>query len=70
LGNDYRRLDRWLSKAGIKRAFPGIRGRDIPGFYIRKEYDKIEAHNIDDLNTSEELFKFLKAANPELIPFD
>ncbi|MEM1558225.1 MAG: ribonuclease H-like domain-containing protein [Thermoproteota archaeon] len=70
LGNDYRRLDLWLSRAGIKRARPEIKGRDIPGFFARKEYDKIEAHNIDDLNTSEKLFKYLKKANPELIPFD
>jgi hypothetical protein len=64
LGNDYRSLNRWLSKAGIKRAHPEITGKDIPGFYARKEYEKIEAHNIDDLNTSEELFQFPQGSQP------
>jgi len=70
LGNDRRSLNHWLSKARIKRKYPEITGKDIPTFYDNKEYEKILAHNLDDLASSEELFKFLKEMNPALIPFD
>lgn len=70
LGNDYRSLKLWLDRAGIKRRYPELEGRHMPIFFDKKEYEKIERHNKDDLNTSEELFKFLKKINPELIPFD
>jgi Predicted exonuclease len=70
LGNDRRSLNHWLSKARIKRKYPDITGRDIPILYSKKEYEKILAHNFDDLISSEKLFKFLKKINPALIPFD
>ncbi len=69
LGNDFRSLNEWLQRAGIKRAEPDLDGRDVPIFFEQKEYSKIEAHNIDDLNTSETLFRFLKKENPELLRF-
>ncbi len=69
LGNDFRSLSLWLEKAGIKRAAPDLDGSDIPIFYQQKDYPKIEAHNMDDLHTSEALFLFLKKENPELLRF-
>jgi uncharacterized protein YprB with RNaseH-like and TPR domain len=69
LGNDFRSLKYWLEKAGIE-SDRDIRGHQIPGLYERKEFAPIEAHNVDDLNTSEQLFLFLKQNNPELLPFD
>ena len=70
LGNDFRSLSLWIRKAGIKSRCPHIRGRHIPKFYEKKEYEKIIEHNLDDLETSEKLFRFLKEANPELLPFE
>ncbi len=69
LGNDFRSLSLWLERAGIKRTAPDLDGHDIPIFFERKEYPKIEAHNTDDLFTSEALFLYLKKENPELLPF-
>jgi uncharacterized protein YprB with RNaseH-like and TPR domain len=70
LGNDYRSLHSWLLKAGIKRDYPDLEGKDMPIFFAKGEFKKIEAHNLDDLITSEKLFKYLKEKNPTLIPFD
>lgn len=70
LGNDYRSLKFWLRKAGIERDFPDLDGRNVPTFFEKGEFKKIEQHNKDDLNTSERLFKFLKKRNPELLPFE
>jgi uncharacterized protein YprB with RNaseH-like and TPR domain len=70
LGNDLRSLRLWLRRAGIKRDYPELDGRDMPSLFERGEYKKIEQHNIDDLNTSEKLFIFLKEKNPELLPFE
>jgi hypothetical protein len=70
LGNDFRSLSLWLERAGIQRTVPELDGRDIPVLFERKEYSKVLAHNLDDLNTSEALFKFLKKENPELLSFD
>lgn len=50
----------WLNKLGIKRSYEDIMGAQIPLFYKKKEYQKIEQHNIDDLNTSEELQQITK----------
>lgn len=69
LGNDFRSLSYWLKKASIKRKFPELDGKRVPIYFEKKEYDKIEKHNVDDLETSEALFKFLKELNPELLPF-
>jgi hypothetical protein len=70
LGNDYRSLKFWLRNAEIERDFPELDGRDMPSFFEKGEFKKIEQHNKDDLNTSERLFKFLKMKNPELLPFE
>jgi len=69
LGNDFRSLKYWLKKAGIKREHPELDGKDVPVYFKNKEYDKIVKHNLDDLITSEKLFKYLKERNPELLPF-
>ena len=68
LGNDFRGLNYWLGKAGIKKQSE-ILGRDIPRLYRMREYAKIESHNLDDLNTSELLFLYLKKNNPEVLRF-
>lgn len=70
LGNDYRSLVTWLSVSEIERDHPELDGRDMPKYFEKEEYEKIEQHNNDDLNTSEKLFQFLKTKNPELIPFE
>jgi len=70
LGNDYRSLKHWLHEAGIRKKYPDLNGRDMPLFFEKKDFGKIVRHNIDDLNTSEKLFRFLKKMNPELIPFE
>jgi uncharacterized protein YprB with RNaseH-like and TPR domain len=70
LGNDYRSLASWLQRASIERKYADLKGRDMPTFFESKDYDKIVNHNLDDLNTSEELFRFLKKTNPDFIPFD
>lgn len=70
LGNDYRSLAYWLGKANIKRKYPDLAGKEIPRFYEKKDFQKIINHNLDDLRTSEQMFKFLKKNNPELIPFE
>lgn len=69
LGNDFRSLKHWLNKAGIKRKYPDLDGRDVPIYFEKGDYDKIVKHNLDDLVTSEKLFKYLKKMNPELLPF-
>ena len=68
LGNDYKSMVSWLKNSGIEREYPDLDGRDMPIFYKEEQYDKIVQHNIDDLNTSEKLFNFLKGRNPELLP--
>jgi len=70
LGNDYRSLNYWLGQAHIRKKYPDLKGRDMPDFFERKEFEKIVNHNIDDLRTSEKMFKFLKKMNPKLIPFE
>lgn len=70
LGNDMRSLRYWLSQAGIKRKNPELEGKDMPVYFEKREFKKIEEHNMDDLNTSEVLFKFLKERNPEFLRFD
>jgi uncharacterized protein YprB with RNaseH-like and TPR domain len=70
LGNDYRSLKHWLQQANIKRKYPELEGRDMPNCFGREDYEKIINHNVDDLTTSEKLFKFLKKMNPQLIPFE
>jgi len=69
LGNDFRSLKHWLNQAGIKRKYPELDGRNVPNYFKNKEYDKIVKHNLDDLVTSEKLFRYLKKKNPELLPF-
>ena len=68
LGNDYRSMVSWLERAGIEREYPDLDGRDMPIFYKEGQYEKIVQHNIDDLNTSENLFNYLKERNPDLLP--
>jgi uncharacterized protein YprB with RNaseH-like and TPR domain len=70
LGNDYRSLASWLDKAEIKREHPELSGRNMPRYYEEGQYEKIIQHNIDDLNTSEKLFHFLREKNPEILPFE
>jgi len=70
LGNDYRSLDHWLHRARIKKKYPDLKGRDMPIFFEKKDFQKIVNHNIDDLTTSERMFRFLKKMNPQLIPFE
>lgn len=67
LGNDFRKMDFWLKKLGIQRRYDDIKGRDIPTLFKKKEYKKIEQHNKDDLNTSEELYIKLQEEFPELL---
>jgi uncharacterized protein YprB with RNaseH-like and TPR domain len=67
LGNDFRSLQLWLNKFGIKRSREDIMGEQVPILYTRKEYEKIKQHNIDDLNTSEELYNKLEKKFPELL---
>lgn len=69
LGNDLRALNIWLKRLGIEREYPQLKGREIPEYFERKEYKKIEKHNIDDLNSSEKLFLKLREQFPELIPY-
>ncbi|MGD0477288.1 MAG: ribonuclease H-like domain-containing protein [Nitrososphaerales archaeon] len=70
LGNDFRSQRYWLDKAEIKEKHPELRGRDMPTYFSNGDYSKIESHIVDDLNTSEALFKFLKQRNPEFLRFD
>jgi len=70
LGNDYRSLKHWLQQANIKRKHPELDGRETPKCFGREDYETIVKHNVDDLTTSEKLFKFLKKMNPQLIPFE
>ncbi len=67
LGNSFRSMDMWLKKLEIKKEHPELDGRQMPIFYMSGEYEKIELHIIDDLNSSEELFWKLKAQFPDLI---
>jgi uncharacterized protein YprB with RNaseH-like and TPR domain len=69
LGNDYRSLRHWLQQAKIKSKYPDLDGKNMPNCFERKDFEKIVKHNIDDLTTSEKLFKYLKKMNPQLIPF-
>ena len=60
-------MSSWLDKLGIKREYEDIIGRDIPKFFAKKEYEKIEQHNKDDLETSEKLYLKLQEEFPELL---
>lgn len=70
LGNSYRALNLWLNKLGIKKKYPELDGRQMPDYFNKKDYKKIEKHNIDDLNSSEELFYKLREQFPDLLNFD
>jgi uncharacterized protein YprB with RNaseH-like and TPR domain len=70
LGNSYRALNSWLNKLGIKKKYPELSGGQMPEYFNKKDYEKIENHNIDDLNSSEELFHKLKKQFPELLNFE
>ena len=70
LGNDYRSLNYWLGQARIKQKYPDLKGRDVPLFFKKKDFQKIVNHNVDDLRTSEKMFKFLRKMNPKLLPFE
>lgn len=59
----------WLEQANINRKHPELDGKDMPNYFEREDFEKIIKHNVDDLTTSEKLFKFLKKMNPQLIPF-
>ncbi|MDH5795127.1 MAG: ribonuclease H-like domain-containing protein [Candidatus Bathyarchaeota archaeon] len=67
LGNDCRSLTNWLHRLGIQREHEEITGKHIPELFKRKQYRKIEEHNIDDLNTSEELYNTLRMRFPDLL---
>jgi len=67
LGNDYRKMDLWLEKLGIKKKHTDVLGRDIPIHYEKKQYKLIEEHNRDDLETSEQLYMKLQQQFPELL---
>lgn len=67
LGNDYRRMDHWCVKLGIKRKHEDISGRDIPEHYDKERYKLIEQHNKDDLVSSEQLYLKLQERFPELL---
>jgi len=66
LGNDFRSLRFWLNKFGIKRTCEDITGAEVPILYEKRQYKKIEQHNIDDLRTAEELYYKLQNKFPEL----
>lgn len=70
LGNSFRALNLWLNRLGIKRKYPKLDGKQMPEYYYSKNYEKIEQHNIDDLNSSEELFLKLKKQFPDLLNFE
>ncbi len=70
LGNSFRSMDMWLKKLEITRRHPELNGRNIPAYYLMKHYEKIEQHNADDLDSSEELFLKLKEKFPDLIIAD
>jgi hypothetical protein len=42
----------------------------MPTYFKDGDYQKIEMHVTDDLNTSEALFKYLKQRNPEFLRFE
>jgi len=67
LGNDFRKMNFWLGKLGIKRRYEDIVGKGIPVFFAKKEYKKIEQHNRDDLETSEKLYLKLLEEFPQLL---
>ena len=66
LGNDFKSLQLWLNRFGIRRSREDIMGAQVPELYRRKQYKEIEQHNIDDLNTSEELYLKLQKEFPSL----
>ncbi|MFH8119862.1 MAG: ribonuclease H-like domain-containing protein [Candidatus Aenigmatarchaeota archaeon] len=70
LGNSFRALNLWLDKLGIKKKYPELDGKKMPEYFIKGDYKKIENHNIDDLNTLEELFYKLKSKFPDLLGFE
>ena len=70
LGDDYKNLDHWCNQARIKKKYPNLKGKDMPVFFERQDYQKIINHNLDDLRTSDRLFHFLRKENPQLIPFE
>jgi RNase_H superfamily len=55
LGGEYRSMDYWISRYGIKRDCP-YTGRDIPLLFERGAYDKVEAHGVEDLMLCELLY--------------
>ena len=69
LGNDYKSLNLWIKKLGIKKKYPELNGNQIPEYFNKKDYRKIENHNLDDLNSCE-LFNKLKNQFPELLNFE
>lgn len=70
LGDDYRNLEHWCDQARIEKKYPDLKGKDMPVFFEKRDFQKIINHNLDDLNTSDRLFRFLKKKNPQLIPFE
>jgi len=58
LGGEYRSMDYWISKYDIRRDCP-YTGRDIPLLFERGEYDKVEAHGVEDIMLCELLYNKL-----------
>jgi len=42
----------------------------MPALFENGRYDEIEAHIVDDLDTCEALFRYLKQVRPELLRFE
>lgn len=66
LGADFRSVDYWLERLGVRRTCP-YTGKDIPSLFGSAEYDKIEQHAIEDLELCQRLYTELGPIRNEVI---
>ncbi len=55
LGGDWRSMDYWIARHGIKRTCP-YTGKDVPSLYDQRRYSDIVAHAEEDLFLCERVF--------------
>jgi RNase_H superfamily len=61
LGGEYRSMDYRIAQYGLGRDCP-YTGRDVPVLFARGEYEKVEAHGVEDLMLTELLYNRLTGA--------
>lgn len=66
LGADFRSVDYWLDRLGVRRTCP-YTGKDIPSLHTSRDYGKIEQHALEDLILCARLYTELGSIRSEAV---